>query len=84
MNTALLVWEIEDKYEGENEQFKQSMVQAFPQLYEEIYNLNSSSDSLDGYEQILPQSEEEYQTLTDFLASFHTGSAEELIGESDG
>jgi adenosylhomocysteinase len=29
------------------------------------------------------ETEEEYQTLTDFLASLHTGSADELIGEPD-
>ena len=60
MNSALLIWEIEDKYENKNEQFKQSMVQAFPTLYQEIYDLNKD-DSLDNYEQIVPTSPEEFQ-----------------------
>lgn len=77
MNSALLIWEIEDEYENKNEQFKQSMVQAFPTLYQEIYDLNKD-DSLDGYEQIVPNSPEEFQSITDFLNSIHTMSTEEL------
>jgi len=77
MNSALLIWEIEDEYESKNEQFKQSMVQAFPTLYEEIYDLNKD-DSLEGYEQIVPESFEEFQSITDFLNGLHIMSTEEM------
>jgi len=77
MNSALLIWEIEDEYENKNEQFKQSMVQAFPTLYQEIYDLNKE-DSLDGYEQIVPTSPEEFQSITDFLSGLHIMSTDEL------
>lgn len=77
MNSALLLWEIEDEYEDKDEQFKQAMVQAFPTLYEEIYDLNKD-DSLDGYEQIVPTSPEEFQSITDFLNGIHSMSAQEV------
>lgn len=77
MNSALLIWEIEDEYENKDEQFKQSMVQAFPSLYEEIYDLNKD-DSLDGYEQIVPTSDEEFQSITDFLNGLHIMTPNEM------
>lgn len=77
MNSALLIWEIEDEYENKNEQFKQSMVQAFPTLYQEIYDLDKE-DSLEGYEQIIPTSPEEFYSITDFLNGLHLMSTEEL------
>lgn len=77
MNSALLLWEIEDEYENKDEQFKQAMVQAFPTLYEEIYDLNKE-DSLDGYEQVVPTSPEEFQSITDFLNGMHIMSATEV------
>ena len=79
MNSALLIWEIEDEYENKDEQFKQAMVQAFPSLYEEIYDLNKDN-SLEGYEQIVPTSEEEFQSITDFLDGMHIMSPNELEG----
>ena len=77
MNSALLIWEIEDEYENKDEQFKQSMVQAFPSLYDEIYGLNKD-DSLEGYEQIVPTSPEEFQSINDFLEGLHIMSPSEL------
>jgi hypothetical protein len=77
MNSALLIWEIEDEYENKDEQFKQAMVQAFPSLYEEIYNLNKES-SLEGYEQIVPTSQEEFQSINDFLEGLHLMSTNDL------
>jgi hypothetical protein len=53
------------------------MVQAFPSLYQEIYDLNKD-DSLDGYEQVVPTSPEEFQSITDFLNGLHIMSTQEL------
>jgi hypothetical protein len=78
MNAALLLWETEEDYENKSEQFKQAMVQAFPQLYDDIYNLNND-DSLEGFEQIVPSSEDEYETISSFLEGLHSMSSEELV-----
>jgi hypothetical protein len=78
MNATLLVWETEEKYESKNEQFKQAMVQAFPSLYKDIYEIDKE-DSLDGYEQIVSDDQEEFVSITDFLDSLHTMSTEELV-----
>ena len=53
------------------------MVQAFPSLYDEIYGLNKD-DSLEGYEQIVPTSPEEFQSINDFLEGLHIMSPSEL------
>jgi hypothetical protein len=79
MNAALLLWETEEKYENKNEQFKQAMVQAFPQLYEDIYDLNKSEDSLENFDQVVPSTEQEYESIVDFLEGLHSMSSEELV-----
>lgn len=78
MNAALLVWETEEEYESKNEQFKQAMVQAFPSLYKDIYEIDKE-DSLEDYEQIVSNDQEEFYSITDFLQNMHTMSTEELV-----
>lgn len=78
INVALLVWEIEEQNEKEAEQFKQAMVQAFPSLYQEIYNRNDGEESIEGYEQITSTDDEEFVSIMDFIQNMHTMSFEEL------
>lgn len=78
MNATLLIWETEDENENKNEQFKQAMVQAFPTLYKDIYEVDKDN-SLENYEQIVSSNQEEFQSITDFLQSMHTMSTEELV-----
>jgi hypothetical protein len=78
MNATLLIWETEDENEDKNEQFKQAMVQAFPTLYKDIYEVDKDN-SLENYEQIVSSNQEEFQSITDFLQSMHTMSTEELV-----
>jgi hypothetical protein len=78
MNATLLIWETKDENESKNEQFKQAMVQAFPTLYKDIYEVDKDN-SLENYEQIVSSNQEEFQSITDFLQSMHTMSTEELV-----
>lgn len=78
MNATLLIWETKNENESKNEQFKQAMVQAFPTLYKDIYEIDKDN-SLENYEQIVSSNQEEFQSITDFLQSMHTMSTEELV-----
>ena len=49
---------------------------------EDIYDIDKE-DSLDDYEQIVSDDQDEFYSITDFLQSMHTMSTEELV-EYDG
>lgn len=74
-------YEIHVKEEEKIETFKQSLIQAFPHLYDEIYeNKTSFPESI---EQRTPDDEEmfEIDALMDFVNSKQSINAEQIIDE---
>lgn len=78
VSNALLIREIKDDYEKQSEQFKQSMVQAFPSLYDQLYNNKDSDDSIENYEQVVSAEQEDFVSIMDFIQGMHTMSAQEI------
>jgi hypothetical protein len=72
------VWEREDQAEEKETMFKQSLMQAFPSMTEKIWGINEDDEALgDNYEQIIPETMEEFVSLEKFLTNLEM-NAEDL------
>lgn len=76
LNLYLYIWEKEDEKEEKELVFKQSLMQAFPSMADQIWNQDENALG-DEYEQIMPSSMEEFVSLEKFLSNLEM-NAEDL------
>lgn len=76
INLYLYIWEKEDEKEEKESTFKQSLMQAFPSMADEIWNQDENALNED-YEQIIPTSMEEFVSIENFLSNLEM-NAEDL------
>lgn len=77
LNIYLFAWEQEDKKEDKEENFKQSLMQAFPSKASEIWSQDENMLGED-YEQIVPETFEDFVSIENFLSKIDNMSAKEL------
>ena len=76
LNLYLYIWEKEDEKEEKELIFKQSLMQAFPSMADQIWKQDENALG-DEYEQIVPTSMEEFVSLENFLSNLEM-NAEDL------
>jgi hypothetical protein len=81
------LYDFEDYSDQEEkiETFKQSLIQAFPTAYDKIYPSESSGGIPEGYEQKVPENDEEFEEMQKLFAALSGGqktlTLDQLIGE---
>jgi hypothetical protein len=77
INLYLYIWEKEDDADNKETLFKQSLMQAFPSMTEKIWGGGDEDELGDDYEQIIPQTIEEFVSLEKLLSNLEM-SAKDL------